>query len=180
VSLLRRAAFDGLLFTTNYLVAHVPSHSVRLLYYRRVLGFEIGDHSYIFMGAWFQGRRGFRMGSNSVINERCRLDNRGSLRIGRNVSISPEVCLITADHDLRSRDFVGRERPIVIDDYAFVGTRATILPGVTIGEGAAVAAGAVVATDVPPYTIVAGVPAQPIGTRNKDLRYELSYGRLFS
>lgn len=180
MNLLPCAAFDGLLFVTNHVVAHVPSHALRLLYYRRALGLEIGDHSYIFMGAWFQTRHGFSMGSNSVINERCRLDNRGGLRIGRNVSISPEVCIVTADHDLQDPGFAGRLRPVVINDYAFVGTRATILPGVTIGEGAAVAAGAVVSGDVPPYTIVAGVPARPIGTRSRDLRYELCYRRLFA
>jgi acetyltransferase-like isoleucine patch superfamily enzyme len=62
----------------------------------------------------------------------------------------------------------------------FVGTRATILPGVTLHEGSAVAAGAVVTRSVEPFTIVAGVPARPIGKRPQQLDYETSYCRLFS
>jgi maltose O-acetyltransferase len=60
-----------------------------------------------------------------------------------------------------------------------VGTRALILPGVTIGEGAVVAAGAVVTRDVEPYTIVGGVPARFLRQRSRDLEYELNYRKRF-
>ena len=66
-----------------------------------------------------------------------------------------------------------------IGDYAVIMTRAIILPGVTVGEGAMVAAGAVVSKDVPPYTIVGGVPAKKIGDRAKSLDYVCDYYRLF-
>jgi acetyltransferase-like isoleucine patch superfamily enzyme len=180
IALIKRVVFDGLLFITNRLVAHVPSHTFRLLYYKLVLRLEIADSSFIFMDAWFHGRGRFRMGHNSVINERCRLDNRGGISIGNNVSISAETCIITAQHDVQSREFGGSEKAVSIDDYAFVGTRAMILPGVRIGKGAVIAAGAVVTSDVEPYTVVAGVPARPIGKRRSDLDYELRYCRLFA
>ena len=176
----RNVRFNGVLFVANHLVSHIPSHWLRQLFYKRVLGLEIGVQSHIFMGAWFYGRHGFSMGSNSVINERCRLDNRGGIRIGRNVGIAAEACILTAEHDLQSPEFSGREEPVIIHDYVFIGTRAMILPGVTIGEGAAVAAGSIVTKDVAPYTIVAGAPARSIGTRRADLTYELSYGRFFA
>ncbi len=64
---------------------------------------------------------------------------------------------------------------MTIGDRVWIAYRAVILPGVTIGEGAVVAAGAVVSRDVAPYTIVAGNPAQPVGTRSRDLDYRLDY-----
>jgi maltose O-acetyltransferase len=64
---------------------------------------------------------------------------------------------------------------VVIGDHAWIGYRALVLPGVTIGEGGVVAAGAVVTKDVPPYAIVAGNPARVVGQRTRDLTYELDY-----
>jgi acetyltransferase-like isoleucine patch superfamily enzyme len=176
---LRRASFDALLYLTNRFVSRLPSHGLRQWYYRRVMGYVIGPGSFIFMDAWFDGKRSFRMGRNSVVNQKCRLDNRGGITIGDSVSISSEVCILTADHDVNSPDFAGRERPVVIEDYVFVGTRALILPGVTLGRGAVVAAGAVVTRSVAPYDVVAGVPAKVIASRRTDLEYGCSYGRLF-
>ena len=171
--------FDGILYLTNRLVAHIPSHAIRLYFYRYCLGLEIGKNSHIFMDAWFDSKKNFQLGNNSVINQKCRLDNRGKITIGDNVSISAEVCILTADHDLQTSDFAGRIRPVNIEDYVFIGTRAMILPGVNLGKGCAVAAGAVVTKSVSPFTIVAGVPAKPIGKRQSDLQYHLNYCRLF-
>jgi acetyltransferase-like isoleucine patch superfamily enzyme len=82
---------------------------------------------------------------------------------------------MTGSHDYKSRNFQGIFKPIVIEDYAWVGVGATILQGVTIGKGAVVCAGAVVTKDVPPYAVVAGVPAQTIDTRPDDLDYECKW-----
>jgi acetyltransferase-like isoleucine patch superfamily enzyme len=170
---------ESLLYLTNHLVNHLPSHWLRLSFYRYCLKFEIGTNSNIFMDAWFDSKTNFKMGKNSVINQRCRLDNRGNITIGDNVSISAEVCILTADHDLQSCDFTTRIRPVNIEDFVFIGTRAIILPGVTLGKGSAVAVGAVVTKSVPPFTIVAGIPAKPIGMRPAELDYSASYPRLF-
>jgi maltose O-acetyltransferase len=168
-----------MLYVCNRLVAKIPSHRLRLLFYRRAMGFSIGSGSSVFMGAWFDCRGGFTIGRDGVINQRCRIDTRGCVTVGDDVAISADVCILTADHDVRSPTAASRERPVVIGDHVFIGTRATILPGVTIGTGAAVAAGAVVSRDVPRYTIVAGVPARPIGIRPADLTYSARYRRLF-
>ena len=170
---------EGLLYFTNHVINHIPLHFIRLGFYRMCLKFDIGSGSAIFMGTWFDAKNNFKIGNNSVINQKCRLDNRGCITIGENVSISAEVCILTADHDLQSHDFAGRTRPVSIEDYVFIGTRATLLPGVTLGKGSAVAAGAVVTKSVPPYMIVAGVPAKPIGRRPTDLNYQINYKRLF-
>ncbi len=177
---LRRFYFDGILYITNRVVSQIPCHSIRLFFYRHCLGFKVGEGSHIFMDAWFDTKGSFTIGKNSTINQKCHLDNRGGITIGNNVSISLETCILTADHDLQSRNFSGRVRPVNIEDYVFIGTRATILPGVSLGEGSAVAAGAVVTKNVEPFTIVAGVPAKPISKRQLDLTYTVCYDRLFS
>jgi len=170
---------EVLLYTTNRIIGFIPSHRVRLFFYRYFLNCEIGKRSHVFMEAWFYSRGNFYIGQDSVINQKCKLDNRGGISIGNNVSISSEVYILTGDHDLKSEDFSGRTRPVVIEDFVFVGTRAMILPGVILGQGSAVAAGAVVTRDVPPFTIVAGVPAKPIGKRPSSLSYNCYYPRLF-
>ena len=88
--------------------------------------------------------------------------------------------IVTADHDVQDAACAGRTRPVRIGPRAFVGSRATILPGVTIGEASVVCAGAVVTRDVEPFDIVAGVPARRVGRRVTDLRYEASYARWFA
>jgi acetyltransferase-like isoleucine patch superfamily enzyme len=179
-SWLRRVWFDGLLFVCNRIVAHLPSHALRKFFYRSIMKFQIGELSFVFCRARFDNRGGFTMGSHSTINEECRLDNRGGITIGDNVSISAQVCILTADHDPRSPTFAGRERAVRIEDNAFIGTRAMILPGITIGRGAVVAAGAVVTKEVAPLSIVAGSPAKEIGRRDPTLDYRVDYCRLFA
>jgi len=179
-SYLRRIYFDGLLYLTNRVVARIPSHILRRWYYRHVMHFEIGKNTFIYMDAWFDTKGGFKIGSGSVVNQKCRLDNRGGLEIGNNVSITAEVCILTADHDLQDPRFGGRLAPVRIEDFVFIGTRAMILRGVTLGRGSVVAAGSVVVKDVAPLTVVAGSPARVIKTREDNFAYHAGYARLFS
>jgi len=107
------------------------------------------------------------------------LDGRGGLTIGDNVSVSAGVWLLTDGHAMNDPLFPEVLAPVCIGDYAWLGSRALVLPGVRIGDGAVVAAGAVVTKDVEPYAVVAGVPARAIGTRSSDLRYQLDYQPAF-
>jgi len=93
------------------------------------------------------------------------LDGRLGLNIGNNVNIAGEVRIYTMEHDINSQTFGGSGGPVVIHDWAYIGTRVTILPGITIGEGAVVASGAVVTKDVAPWTMVGGIPAKFIRNR---------------
>ena len=92
--------------------------------------------------------------------------------MGSNVSIGPEATILTLGHDPRSAAFADRGGDVVIGDRVWIGYRAIILPGVTIGEGAVVGAGALVTKDVEPYVIVVGNPARKIGERAVEGRGE--------
>nr|WP_255551563.1 acyltransferase [Sporosarcina sp. E16_8] len=94
------------------------------------------------------------------------------MEIGNNVNISPYVKIYTADHAVNSSEFTYNEDTVIIKDYAWISTNSLILPGVTIGEGAVVAAGSVVTKNVDDFAIVGGVPAKKIGERNKQLDYK--------
>jgi maltose O-acetyltransferase len=141
--------------------------------------FTIGHKSSIFMDCVFDCKAGFKMGNTSVINAKCRLDNRGTITIGNNVSISQEVNIITAYHDVDLVDFTGTYLPVIINDLVFIGTRAMILPGVTIGRGAIIAAGAIVTKNVVPFAVMAGAPAKLIKMRREDVAYTCDHHRLF-
>ncbi len=170
-------------YVTNHVVAHVPSFTVRRLWYQHALGIDFGRHASVFMGVymWFHGgpreirRQGVAIGENSRINRDCTLDVRGGLTIGENVSISPEVMIVAGSHDVNDPTFPTVDPgPVSIRDHVFIGSRAMIVGGVTVGRGAVIAAGAVVTKDVPPMTIVAGVPAKQVGVRDPDATaYEL-------
>jgi acetyltransferase-like isoleucine patch superfamily enzyme len=163
----------------NACVTHLPSYSLRGFYLRRILRIRIGRGTSVHMGCFVTGRH-IDIGENTVINRRCYLDGRVGLRIGANVSVSPECYLISLDHDVHSPDFATVPGAVAIGDYAWLGARAMILPGTRLGDGAVVGAGSVVTKSWEPYDIVAGVPAKKIGERNKDLRYTLSYFPLFN
>lgn len=112
-----------------------------------------------------------RIGNGCWLNVGCYLELGDEIRIGNDVSFGPEVMILTSTHDTRAGTTARRAvevscRPVAINDGAWIGARATILPGVTVGEGAIVAAGAVVHRDVPPNTLVAGIPARVV----KELR----------
>lgn len=157
------------------LVGGIPSHAVRLFFYRQAFQVTIGESTSVHRHCRFYRPAGVSIGAHSVINRDVLLDGRSGLQIGANVSISEGSQLLTLEHDPNSPSFGWRGAPVVIADRAFLGARSTVLPGITVGEGAVVAAGAVVTRDVEPYTIVGGVPARPIGQRRRDLNYELTY-----
>jgi acetyltransferase-like isoleucine patch superfamily enzyme len=153
-------------------IAFLPFHTLRILLLR-FLKAKIGKNVGLYRG--FEVRSPWRMkiGDSTIIGHKALLDARMGLTIGSNVNLSNEVMIWTLHHDYNSPDFAQTGAPVVIEDYAWICSRAIILPGVCIGRGAVVAAGAVVTRSVAPYTVVGGTPAKRIAERNRNLTYDL-------
>lgn len=159
----------------NHHIGRWPSRRLRMSFLRGVLG-SCGRGTAVQMDCRFLQPRKIHLGERNVINWGCVLDGRKyAIRTGCDVSIGPDAAILTLGHDPQSGDFADRGGDVVIGDKVWICFRSMILPGVTIGEGAVVAASAVVTRDVEPYNIVAGAPAKPVGIRNKDLRYSCEY-----
>ncbi|WP_266364653.1 sugar O-acetyltransferase [Tellurirhabdus rosea] len=130
-----------------------------------IIGTEIDASTTIFPPFYTNFGRFTRLGKNIFINHDCSFVDIGGITVEDDVLIGPKVSLITENHPLDPAD---RKtlllKPIVIRRNAWIGAGATILPGVTVGENSVVAAGAVVNRDVPPNTVVAGVPAKVVRT----------------
>lgn len=107
--------------------------------------------------------RHLRIGKNVFINTACVFTDLGGITLEDNVLLAPRVNIITVNHPTAPKTRRGViVKPVIIKQNAWIGAGATILPGVTVGENAIVAAGSVVTKDVPENTIVAGVPAKII------------------
>ena len=160
-------------------VGHIPCHGTRKLFYR-LAGVKIGKGSTIHMWASFFQPKNISIGEDTIVGDHIFLDGRSKLTIGNHVDIASSVMVYNSEHDLSKEDFSAIEEPVEIEDYVFIGPRAIILPGVKVGRGAVIAAGAVVTTSVPEFTIVGGVPAKPIGERkDRNPHYRLGRARLF-
>ena len=161
------------------IVGFIPIHSLRKLFYI-ISGIKLPFNSTIHLEANFFKPSNITIGQNSIIGYRTFLDGRGTLSVGNHVDIASEVLIYTDEHDINSLDFGNSYGPVVIKDYVFIGPRAIILPGVTIGKGAVVAAGAVVTKDIPDYEIWGGVPAKKISARKiNNPSYKLGRPMLF-
>ena len=161
-------------YLLNTFVNKIPFPEVRMELYRAA-GLDVDPTTNIMMHAFVLQARSIRIGPNSIIGPFTTLDGRATLTVGRNVNIAGEVLTIGGHHEVDSPTAEGILGSVVIEDNAWIAMRATILPGVTVGEGAYVAAGAVVNRDVEPYTLVGGVPAKKIRERSRDIQYTLQH-----
>jgi acetyltransferase-like isoleucine patch superfamily enzyme len=133
---------------------------------------ELGDEVYVGHQTILKGyhRNRITIGDGAWIGQQCFLHGAGGITIGRNVGIGPGVKIVTSSHrlDQLERPILKSDlefAPVVVEDDSDIGTGAILLPGVRVGRGAQVGAGAVVTRDVAERGIVAGVPARPLGRR---------------
>lgn len=158
---------------------NIPSHRLRLIVLRKSLH-RVGRNTHFLMGVEIRSGKNISIGNNCAINARVLLDGRGGkLTIGNNVDIAQETNIWTLEHDVHSDVHEDKGGDVIIEDYVWIASRVTILPGVRIGRGAVVATGAVVTKDVPAMAIVGGVPAKVIRKRGSMLFYSLNYKPLF-
>ena len=131
----------------------------------RINGARVGRRCFIRGGLQVQESFRFVIGDDVFINSGCVFDGSAPIEIGNRVQFGFQVTLVTGDHRIgppAGRAGEHHARSVCIGDGAWIGARAVILPGVTIGKGAVVAAGAVVTRDVEANSLVAGVPARVV------------------
>lgn len=148
----------------------------------RLVGFQIGIGTSL--GGMPTLTGGKQLHKNLIIGERawlnfgCVFDLEDQITIGDSVDIGHEVLFMTTTHEIGNQSRRAAKRitkPIVIENGVWLGARCTILPGITIGEGSIVAAGAVVTKDVAPNTIVGGVPATVLRQFPTEQAHQLTY-----
>jgi len=140
---------------------HTPE-KVRELF-SKLIGKPV-DHTFSMFPPFYSDcGKNISVGQNVFINSGCRFQDQGGIIIGDGVLIGHNVVLATLNHDIdpRKRSTL-HPAPIVIGKNVWIGSNATIIPGVTIGDGTIIAAGAVVTKNVPANVIVGGVPAKII------------------
>jgi acetyltransferase-like isoleucine patch superfamily enzyme len=139
----------------------------------RLLGAHVGRgtilHDVRFFNLYRRGLAGLEIGEGCFVGDECLFDLAEGVRLERQVTLAERVLILThtnvgyRDHPLQAH-FPAMAAPVVIEAGSFLGANVTVLPGVRIGEGSFVAAGGVVTADVPPHTLVAGVPARAVRT----------------
>jgi len=163
----------------NMAWGNIPSRRVRRFLLKRSLA-ECSDSCFVGLGVKLYDPWSIQISDRSVVNPGCIIDARGGgVYIGHDTDIGAETHIWTLEHDPNDPNHGTRGGGVVIENHVWIATRATILPGVTIGRGAVVACGSVVTKNVPAKAIVGGVPAKIIGERENPLDYRLKYNPRF-
>lgn len=153
----------------SYMPGGSTAKAVRYFICRGLFG-VCGKNVNVEHGAFFHSGKTITIGDNSGIGVRAHLS--GNITIGRDVMIGKDVIIMTVNHKFDRTDIpmnqqgFQKEEPVVIADDVWVGDRAVILPGVHVGTGVIIGAGAVVAKDVPDWAVVVGNPMRIIKFRN--------------
>ena len=139
---------------------------------------ECGKNFFCCSGVVIHGAKRAVIGDNVRIGEKSYINASGGLKIGNNVQMGPQVFIWTSNQNYHAPeclpyDHITIAKPVTINDNAWICAKATLIPGVTIGEGAVVAMGAVVTKDVPPCAVVGGNPATILKYRDVDVYYKL-------
>ena len=130
----------------------------------RLAGLRIGAKVTGLKRCRFQSKQ-VSIGAGSFVNTGCQFEGLGRIDIGRDVFLGPQVMILTSAHDIDEDGQVARvpvAKPVRIGDRCWLGARVTVLPGVTIGEGTIIGAGAVVTRDCKPGAVYVGVPARQL------------------
>lgn len=173
--------FEGLKRYLSVKIGWWPSQWMRLWVYKHVFLMKLEADVVIYGRTEIWDPHKIRMGKGSIVSDRTFLDGRFGIDIGKNVNMGLGVRIFTNQHDVNSPSFdtKGKRGKVVIGDRVWISAGSIILPKVTVGEGAVIAAGSVVTKDVEPFSIYGGIPAKKIGSRNRELTYELDGNHLW-
>lgn len=128
-----------------------------------LVGYEVDKSFRLFPPLYSDYGKNIKLGKNVFINSGCCFQDQGGIEIGDGCLIGHQVVIATLNHDLSPATRANMTpSKVTLGKNVWVGSHATILPGVTVGDGSIIAAGAVVNKDVPPACVVAGVPAKVI------------------
>lgn len=148
----------GIELNCNY---HKPEEICRIM--SRLTGSDADESFRLFPPFYTDFGKNIHLGKNVFINSGCHFQDQGGIFIGDNALIGHNVVMATIDHALSpAENRVCRYAPITLGNNVWIGANATILKGVTIGDWAVIAAGAVVNRNIPAYTVAGGVPAKVI------------------
>lgn len=178
MSVQRQFSRPAVLALLNWLLS-MPGHRWRAFVLSSLGRAEVGEPVALGRGIRVMCRGRLTIGAGVNVNRGVLLDSRGGLSIGDLSDIAEGVKILTGSHDVASAQFSYVEAPVVIGQRVWIATDALVLPGVAIGDGAAVAARSVVTRDVPAGAIVAGVPAKVIGARDPAAQTETRVLRKF-
>lgn len=166
--LFQEAVRIGMELNTKY---HTPEELREIM--GRLIGKKVDRSFRMFPPFYTDFGKNITIGKDVFINSGCHFQDQGGIEIGDGALIGHNVVLATINHDLNPKgNRKNHYAPIRIGAHVWIGSNATVLPGVTIGDWAVVAAGAVVTRDVPAMTVVGGVPARVLKTIQEEERYE--------
>lgn len=170
---------SGLYYFFFSLVMTIPFELVRCGWLRVNLK-RFGKGSFAMTGVEFLSPQRISIGNRCVINKKTLLDGRGGITIGNDVDIAREVLIWSCTHDISDINHSTFCKSVTIEDHVWIGARATILPGITIGRGAVIGTSSVVTKDIPPMAVAVGNPAKIIKYRVNELSYNLDFHPWFS
>ena len=166
--LFQEAVRIGMELNTKY---HTPEELREIM--GRLIGKQVDRSFRMFPPFYTDFGKNITIGKDVFINSGCHFQDQGGIKIGDGALIGHNVVLATINHDLNPKENrKNHYAAIKIGAHVWIGSNATVLPGVTIGDYAVVAAGAVVTRDVPAMTVVGGVPARVLKTIQEEERYE--------
>ena len=166
--LFQEAVRIGMELNTKY---HTPEELREIM--GRLIGKQVDRSFRMFPPFYTDFGKNITIGKDVFINSGCHFQDQGGIEIGDGALIGHNVVLATINHDLNPKENrKNHYAAIKIGAHVWIGSNATILPGVTIGDYAVVAAGAVVTRDVSAMTVVGGVPARVLKTIQEEERYE--------
>lgn len=153
-------------FVTTYVYIQRIGFFYREFYYRNTLK-NLGNNPEIHPKIKLYGMESIVIGDNVAINSFTHIWGQGGVIIGNNVMIASHVSIISVTHDKNTIQmrYTKVMKEILIEDDVWIGSHAIILPGVNIGQGSIIGAGAVITKDIPPYSIVVGIPGRIISKR---------------